>query len=113
VSWLFVVFSLGWRTGIYLDASSVGTAGTCCLTPEILKDICFHLPIAEQPRFFGFIFLFTSFLVVCYLMFISMRNPGLQKNSRGGLFVLRCFYRIDLDLPYDGYVKGIFLMNRV
>ena len=84
VSWLFVVFSLGLGgLGIYLGRFERWNSWDMLSHPQkILKDIL--LPFADplnSLRFFGFIFLFTSFLVVCYLMFISMRNPGVAEKQ--------------------------------
>jgi uncharacterized membrane protein len=77
VSWLFAGFALVLGgLGIYLGRFSRWNSWDLFIQPiEILTEISGRLanPLSNL-RFFGFIFLFTAFLVVCYLMFISVRR---------------------------------------
>jgi uncharacterized membrane protein len=84
ISWLFVVFSLGLGgLGIYLGRFERWNSWDMLTHPKkILKDVL--IPFSDplnSARFFGFTILFTSFLVVCYLMFISMRTPGIAEKE--------------------------------
>jgi len=83
-SWLFVVFSLGLGgLGIYLGRFERWNSWDMLTHPKkILKDILvpFTDPL-NSLRFFGFIILITAFLVVCYLMFVSMRTPGVAEQE--------------------------------
>jgi len=83
-SWVFVVFSLGLGgLGIYLGHFERWNSWDMLTHPrKILKDILdpFADPL-NSLRFFGFTILFTAFLVVCYLMFISMRTPGVAEQE--------------------------------
>jgi uncharacterized membrane protein len=83
-SWLFVVFSLGLGgLGIYLGRFERWNSWDMLTHPKkILKDVL--VPFVDplnSLRFFGFTILFTAFLVVCYLMFISMRTPGVAEKE--------------------------------
>jgi uncharacterized membrane protein len=84
LSWLFVIFSLGLGgLGIYLGRFERWNSWDMLTHPKkILKDILvpFFDPLNSM-RFFGFTILFTAFLVVCYLMFISMRTPGVADQE--------------------------------
>jgi len=84
ISWVFVVFSLGLGgLGIYLGRFERWNSWDMLSHPKtILKDslIPFTDPL-NSLRFFGFTFLFTAFLVICYLMFISMQNPGVAEKE--------------------------------
>jgi uncharacterized membrane protein len=78
-SWFFaaVALSLG-GLGIYLGRFSRWNSWDLFLRPKaILYDIASHLvdPLSNL-RFFGFTLAFTAFLLVCYLMFISVRRVG-------------------------------------
>ncbi len=84
LSWVFVIFSLGLGgLGIYLGRFERWNSWDMLSHPQkILKDIL--VPFANplnSLRFFGFTILFTAFLVVCYLMFISMRHPGVAEHE--------------------------------
>jgi len=84
ISWVFVVFSLALGgLGIYLGRFERWNSWDMLSHPKtILKDIL--IPFTDPMnslRFFGFTFLFTAFLVICYLMFISMRNPGVAERE--------------------------------
>jgi uncharacterized membrane protein len=83
-SWLFVVFSLGLGgLGIYLGRFERWNSWDMLTHPKkILRDIL--VPFADplnSLRFFGFIILITAFLVICYLMFVSMRTPGVAEQE--------------------------------
>lgn len=77
VSWLFAAFTLSLAgLGIYLGRIERWNSWDLLLHPKgVLKDIASRLvdPFSNL-RFFGFTLGFTAFLVVCYLMFISMRR---------------------------------------
>jgi uncharacterized membrane protein len=79
VSWIFaaVALSLG-GLGIYLGRFSRWNSWDLFLQPKnVILDIARHLvdPLSNL-RFFGFTFVFTAFLLVLYLMFISVRRVG-------------------------------------
>jgi uncharacterized membrane protein len=84
LSWVFVTFSLGLcGIGIYLGRFEHWNSWDLLSHPlRILRDIAVRLVNpAENFRFFGFTLLFTVFLVVCYVMFISMRNMEVEDFS--------------------------------
>lgn len=77
ISWLFAggVLSLG-GLGIYLGRFSRWNSWDLLLSPkEVARDVLSQLinPLSNL-RFFGFTFIFTAFLLVCYLTFISVRR---------------------------------------
>ena len=77
ISWLFVLFALGLSgLGIYLGRFGRWNSWDLILNPKgILAEVAkSFLEPMENLRFFGFTILFTGFLFVCYLMFISMRH---------------------------------------
>lgn len=75
--WLFAAIALGLSgLGIYLGRFERWNSWDLLFQPKnIAKDIALALinPF-ENRTFFGFTILFTAFLVVCYLMFISVRQ---------------------------------------
>jgi uncharacterized membrane protein len=77
VSWLFVAFSLSLGgLGIYLGRFERWNSWDLLLHPRsVLADVAKRLvnPF-DNLRFFGFTILFTAFLLVCYLMFVSTRG---------------------------------------
>lgn len=79
-SWIFVGITMALSgLGIYLGRFERWNSWDLLLHPEkILRDIAirFANPF-DNLRFFGFTFLFTAFLLVCYLMFVSLsvRQP--------------------------------------
>ena len=84
LSWLFVVFTLGLGgLGIYLGRFERWNSWDMLSNPQkILKDIL--IPFTDplnSLRFFGFNILFTAFLVVCYMTFVSMRTPGVAEKE--------------------------------
>ena len=84
LSWVFVVFSLGLGgLGIYLGRFERWNSWDMLVHPQrILRDVL--APLADPMnslRFFGFTTLFTAFLVVCYLMFISMSHPNVVEQK--------------------------------
>jgi uncharacterized membrane protein len=77
ISWLFAAFALVLGgLGIYLGRFSRWNSWDLFFRPEdIFLEIASRLVDPwSNLRFFGFIALFTAFLVVCYLMFISVRR---------------------------------------
>lgn len=82
-SWIFAtsVLSLA-GIGIYLGRFSRWNSWDIFFTPkEILTDIAFRIlnPV-NNLNFYGFTGIITTFLVICYLMFITMRNESKQKS---------------------------------
>jgi len=77
ISWLFagMALTLG-GLGIYLGRFSRFNSWDMLFQPkDVLFDIAIRLanPLSNL-RFFGFTLLFTAFLLVCYLTFISVRR---------------------------------------
>ncbi|MBN2550170.1 MAG: DUF1361 domain-containing protein [Anaerolineales bacterium] len=79
VSWLFVAVALSLSgLGIYLGRFERWNSWDILFHPKsILADIAVRLinPF-DNMRFFGFTILFTAFLTVCYLVFVSMSHPA-------------------------------------
>jgi uncharacterized membrane protein len=79
VGWIFVGVSLALSgLGIYLGRFERWNSWDLLVHPHrILADIAvrFYDPLSNI-RFFSFTILFTAFLLVCYLTFISMRHVG-------------------------------------
>jgi uncharacterized membrane protein len=76
-SWIFVAFSLGLAgLGIYLGRFERWNSWDLLSHPEsIIADITSRVASPfENVRFFSFTILITAFLLVCYLMFISIRH---------------------------------------
>lgn len=76
--WLFVTAALALSgLGIYLGRFQRWNSWDLLLHPEkILTDIAVRLANPfDNLRFIGFTLIFTAFLLVCYLMFISVRHP--------------------------------------
>lgn len=77
LSWIFAGIALGLGgLGIYLGRFSRWNSWDLFTQPkEILYDIAIRFvhPFSNL-RFFGFTFLFSAFLLVCYLTFISVRR---------------------------------------
>jgi len=84
MSWIFAAIALGLGgLGIYLGRFERWNSWDLLLQPKsILADITLRVadPLSNL-RFFIFTSLFTAFLVVCYLMFISMRHMDEMKSS--------------------------------
>ncbi len=79
MSWIFAgaVLSLG-GIGIYLGRFSRWNSWDLFISPkEILFDVAIRVanPLSNL-NFFGFTSIITAFLIVCYLMFISIRNDA-------------------------------------
>jgi uncharacterized membrane protein len=77
ISWFFAgaVLTLG-GIGIYLGRFSRWNSWDIFISPqEIIFDVAIRLanPLSNL-SFFGFTSIITAFLIVCYLMFISIRN---------------------------------------
>lgn len=77
MSWVFAgsVLALG-GLGIYLGRFSRWNSWDIFISPkEIISEVAFRVlnPLSNL-TFFGFTTLFTVFLLVCYLMFISIRR---------------------------------------
>lgn len=77
--WLFTTLALALGgLGLYLGRFSRWNSWDLVIQPEqILVDIGYRFinPISNL-RFFGFTFMFTTFLLVCYLMFVSVHRLG-------------------------------------
>ena len=77
--WLFTMLALALGgLGLYLGRFSRWNSWDLVIQPEqILVDISYRFinPIGNL-RFFGFTFMFTAFLLVCYLMFVSVHRLG-------------------------------------
>ena len=76
LSWVFAFFALAsGGLGIYLGRFSGWNSWDLFFQPkDILYDIAIRFvnPLSNL-RFFGFTILFTAFLVICYLTFVSVR----------------------------------------
>lgn len=77
MSWIFAGITLGLGgLGIYLGRFSRWNSWDIFIAPnEILHEVALRVfnPLSNI-RFFGFTILFTSFLLICYLMFITIRK---------------------------------------
>lgn len=75
ISWLFagVTIALG-GLGIYLGRFGRWNSWDLFIQPnEVMKDILIRIIYPyNNLRFFGFTIMFTAFLLVCYLMFVSI-----------------------------------------
>jgi uncharacterized membrane protein len=84
VSWIFAAGALALGgLGIYLGRFSRWNSWDLFFQPKnVLFDIARHLidPLSNL-RFFGFTLAFTAFLLVLYLMFISVRRVGDSRND--------------------------------
>ena len=82
-SWIFATSVLTLAgIGIYLGRFSRWNSWDIFFTPkEILTDIAIRIlnPVNNM-NFYGFTGIITTFLVICYLMFISMSNESKQKS---------------------------------
>jgi uncharacterized membrane protein len=77
VSWLFAGVALGLSgLGIYLGRFERWNSWDLLIHPKkILADVAIRLiNPTDNLRFFGFTILFTAFLLVCYLTFISVHR---------------------------------------
>ena len=78
VGWVFALFTLGLGSlGVYLGRFSRFNSWDILLKPKpVLKDIAFNLlnPL-DNLGFIGFTIMFTSILLVFYLMFVTSSNP--------------------------------------
>ncbi len=85
IGWIFAILALGLGgLGIYLGRFARWNSWDLLFAPkQILKDILIQLTGGiNLLRFVGFTVMFTSFLVVCYLMFISIA-PFDRPEQRG------------------------------
>jgi uncharacterized membrane protein len=87
VGWAFATFALILGgVGIYLGRFERWNSWDMLTQPErILADVL--RPLANplnSLRFFGFSSLFTIFLLICYLMFATMRRPDERLASNAG-----------------------------
>lgn len=77
--WAFALLALGLSgLGLYLGRFSRWNSWDLLTQPkEILKDLLvrFANPLSNL-TFFGFTMMFTAFLLVCYLTFVSVRRVG-------------------------------------
>ena len=77
IGWLFAALALALGgLGLYLGRFSRWNSWDLLLQPkEILAEVAYRFvnPFSNL-RFFGFTFMFTAFLLVCYLMFISVHR---------------------------------------
>jgi uncharacterized membrane protein len=85
LGWCFVTFSLALGgLGIYLGRFARWNSWDLLHQPkQIIKDVLEPLINPQTNiRFFGFTFLFTAFLVVCYLTFISTQRINASQEAR-------------------------------
>ena len=79
VGWLFAILALALGSlGLYLGRFSRWNSWDLLIQPEeILAEVAYRFvnPFSNL-RFFGFTFMFTAFLFVCYLMFLSVHRLG-------------------------------------
>lgn len=79
VSWFFALSALSLSgLGIYLGRFSRWNSWDVFFQPkQVMLDVALRLanPL-DNLRFFGFSILFTAFLLICYLMFISIRKES-------------------------------------
>jgi len=77
IGWLFALFTLGLGSlGVYLGRFSRFNSWDILLEPKpVLKDIAYNLlnPL-DNLGFIGFTIMFTSILLVFYLMFVTVSN---------------------------------------
>ncbi len=78
IGWLFTLFTLGLGSlGVYLGRFSRFNSWDILLEPKpVLKDLAYNLlnPL-DNLGFIGFTIMFTSILLVFYLMFVTASNP--------------------------------------
>jgi uncharacterized membrane protein len=79
IGWLFALFTLGLGSlGVYLGRFSRFNSWDIILKPKtVLKDIAFNIlnPL-DNLGFIGFTIMFTSILLVFYLMFVTASTPS-------------------------------------
>ena len=84
LSWVFAGFALGLGgLGIYLGRFSRWNSWDLLIQPkDIIQDVVsrFLNPMSNL-RFFGFTLMFSAFLLVCYLTFISVRRVKELNNT--------------------------------
>ena len=84
ISWSFAAIALGLGgLGMYLGRFSRWNSWDLFLHPrEVIYDVAVRFvdPFSNL-RFFGFTLLFSAFLLVCYLMFISVRRTNELENG--------------------------------
>lgn len=86
LGWCFAAFALALGgLGIYLGRFARWNSWDLLQQPkQILKDVIEPLINPQTNlRFFGFTFLFTALLVVCYLTFISTQRLNTSKEAEG------------------------------
>jgi uncharacterized membrane protein len=78
IGWLFALFALGLASlGVYLGRFGRFNSWDIFLEPKsVLKEIAYNiLNPADNLGFVGFTLMFTSILLVFYLMFVTASNP--------------------------------------
>lgn len=83
IGWLFVLFALGLGSlGVYLGRFQRFNSWDILLAPKsVIKEIAYTIlnPL-DNLGFVGFTLMFTSILLVFYLMFVTSSNPGELKR---------------------------------
>jgi len=85
VGWLFAAIALGLGgLGLYLGRFSRWNSWDLLIHPKsILIDVATRLvEPSSNLRFFGFVTMFSAFLLVCYLTFISVHRTSEMDQSR-------------------------------
>jgi uncharacterized membrane protein len=85
VGWLFAAIALGLGgLGLYLGRFSRWNSWDLLIHPKsILIDVATRLvEPSSNLRFFGFVIMFSAFLLVCYLTFISVHRTSEMDQSR-------------------------------
>src|SRR4030066_1027042 len=79
IGWLFALFQLGLGSlGVYLGRFGRVNSWDILIEPKsVIKEIAYNLlnPL-DNLGFVGFTLMFTSILLVFYLMFVTASNPG-------------------------------------
>jgi uncharacterized membrane protein len=79
IGWLFALFALGLGSlGVYLGRFGRFNSWDILIEPKsVIKEIVYtFLNPLDNLGFIGFILMFTSILLVFYLMFVTSANPG-------------------------------------
>ena len=84
IGWVFALFSLGLGSlGVYLGRFGRFNSWDILLEPKsVVKEIAFTIlnPL-DNLGFVGFTFMFSSILLVFYLMFVTASNPALPSRK--------------------------------